>query len=509
MSPKVQIKQLQSMCVKNFSYYLTYVLSDEKCKHRKAVDEYLTNVSFPVRQSLLEHILNSENLDAATRFNCLNVLLKNNVKLLETGIFPYTYYVKILEVIIRRGKNLQQLNLRGLWVHDEPELVQELLCKLNNLRILIIPHIGADFILKPIGCCSQLSVLDISGECPFSSEELCEFGSLSIKVLYIGSYGKKKLCEPEEDSIKALSSIIKNLPNLTSIKTYSFTGSALFNLFYDDHSSSKTNLLHICDTQTTVANSEAIVKLCPKLQSIYLDAPEENVLLLIKQLEHLTNLRLARFDYVELVSYLQHSGAQICSLQLYSSKDIPIDVSYLSTVCPNLNYLDCYRVNLTVTQLDSYFMCLECIDILYCNVDEITLKYLFTNCPVLKKAVIGDILKITDGDIFRLCAECEFLYLEELWLSCAKYLTTTSVQLLMSHCPNLKSLGQLSGWNFYNMEGESLNNAEPKNLTPTESSVADSSAKATTAHSTFYAKSNSRIKILLFNSLLLFKLLRI
>ncbi|KAK5646395.1 hypothetical protein RI129_004859 [Pyrocoelia pectoralis] len=445
MSPKKIVNQLQSICTHRVSNIIVHALSEENCERNKNVEKYFSNSTFLVLQDLLKYILNSENLDAATRFNCLKVLLKHNVQVLETGIFPYSYYVKILRVIIKSGTGLQQLNLKGLWVHDQPELLEEVIRRLKNLKVLIIPHIAADFILKPIAECSQLSVLDISGECYFSANELSSFKSSSIKVLIIGSYGKKFFCEPEEKSFEVLASIIENLPNLTAIRTYSFVGCSLCNI-YERNPSFKSKLVYLHDTQTTIDAGVALVAMCSLLESLYLDFPKETVLISIKQLKYIISLKLSRFEYDELVDYLQEAGDQLRTLQLYNMRHVPVDLSYISLTCPNIVHLDLYRLSLTVSQPDSYFMCLQSIDVLYCNVEDVIVRYILTNCPFLKRFIVGDILRITDGDLFRLCAECEFLYLEELWLSCAKYLTTTSVQLLMGHCPNLKSLGQLTGW---------------------------------------------------------------
>ncbi|XP_031328444.1 uncharacterized protein LOC116159573 [Photinus pyralis] len=445
MSPKKIVNHLQGICVHRVFNIVVHALSEETGVHNKNVEKYFANSTFLVLQDLLKYILNSENLDAATRFNCLKVLLRRNVQVLETGIFPYSYYVKILQVIIKSGTGIQQLNLKGLWVHDQPELLEEVLRRLKNLKVLIIPHIAGDFILKPISECGQLTVLDISGECFFSAVELSSFKSSSIKVLIIGSYGKRFLCEPEDKSSEVLADIIENLPNLTAIRTYSFVGSSLCRI-YERNPEFSSKLLYLRDTSTTTEAGKALVRMCSGLESLYLDFPNEGVLSSIKYLKRITTLKLSRFEYDELVDYLQDGGEALRELHLYNTRHVAVDVSYISLVCPNVVHLDLYRLSLTLTQTDSYFMCLQSIDILYCNVDDFIVRYILTNCPFLRRFIVGDILRVTDGDLFRLCAECELLYLEELWFSCAKYLTTTSVQLLMGHCPKLKSLGQLTGW---------------------------------------------------------------
>lgn len=445
MSPKNTVPTLNFICLKIVANHLIYSLSDDEGTNYQTVAGYLSNAAYSVLQELLLNILNSENLDASTRFSCLELLLNENVQILETGIFPHSYYEKILNTIIKGGGGLRQLNLKGIWIHDEPELLNELIKKLNNLRALAMPHIAGDFLLESISKCDQLSFLDIAGECVFSAEKLERFKSSSIKILDIGSYGKRSLCHPENDSCAVLANVIENLPNLTVLKTYSFVGSSLLKI-YERDPTFKTKLIYLHDTQTTNEMCEAIISLCPDLESIYLDTPQDNVLNLLSDLKSLNCLKLARFNYKDLLNYLRRSGSQLQTLKLSNLKDSELDLSMICLFAPELINFECFKIELKFTQFDCFFMNLKYLDISYCDTREFVVKCLLINCPFVKSFSIGDVLRLTDGDIFRLCAECDFLCLEHLWLSCARYLTMTSVQLLMGHCPSLRSLGQLSGW---------------------------------------------------------------
>ncbi|KAJ8932933.1 hypothetical protein NQ314_014311 [Rhamnusium bicolor] len=101
-------------------------------------------------------------------------------------------------------------------------------------------------------------------------------------------------------------------------------------------------------------------------------------------------------------------------------------------------------------------MALQNVELLYCDMSDNVIRYFLTNSPFLKRIVVGCVINMTDGDMFRLCAECEFRHLEELWFSCARYLTATSVEILMGHCPNLRVVGQLSGWDMQQDELDCL-----------------------------------------------------
>lgn len=117
MSPKKQPCDLNSICIKILSNQLIHALSDEEGIHQHKVSKYIYSATYDTLESLLQEILGkfflkkfplltnltitnflglTINLDASIRFSCLQVLLRMDVKTLETGIFPRFYYDKIL-----------------------------------------------------------------------------------------------------------------------------------------------------------------------------------------------------------------------------------------------------------------------------------------------------------------------------------------------------------------------------------------------------------------------------
>ncbi|XP_022907479.1 uncharacterized protein [Onthophagus taurus] len=446
MSPKNEVNPLSFLCLKFVSNVLIHSLCDDEGKNYKLVKNYLQDTTYEVIQDLLKVILSTENLDAATRFSCLEVLLREDVRRIDTGVFPGTYYEKILRVLTKSCGNLHHLNLKGVWVKEHTNLLCELLKKLKNLRVLIIPHIPDDNVLRTIVNCNKLSVVDISGECLFTEEGLRDLKSDSIKILHIGMYGKKEICQ-ENDSSELIATVIKQLPNLNVFKVYSFTGAALLKI-YENEPSFKTKLTYIHDTDTTLESLEAIIHLCPKLESANFNSPSSGVLNNFKNLHQLNCLKLSRPNYDDFNKYLIESGDRLQILKLNMIKDQRIDVSKICSYAPDLQTFECFKLKLSCTLPDTYFMNLQTIEILYCDITTCVLKYLLMNTPFLKRIVVGDVITITDGDVFRLCAECGFHNLEELWFSSARGLTIVSVELLMGHCQNLKVLGQLSGWNI-------------------------------------------------------------
>ncbi|KAI4457681.1 f-box/tpr repeat protein pof3 [Holotrichia oblita] len=444
MSPKNEVLPLNFLCLKYVSNILIHVLSDDEGKNYTTVERYLLDATFEVIQDLLKLILNTENLDASTRFSCLHVLLREDVRRVDTGVFPHSYYEKIMEILKVKCGSLQHLNLKGVWVREHPNLLSDLLTKLKYLRVLIMPHIPDDLVLETTVKLSKLSVLDISGECAFSENALRKLRSNSINILYIGMYGKKEICQ-NGDSTEVMADVILQLPNLNVLKTYSFTGSALLKL-YKKMPEYKTKLIYIHDTDTDKEILEAIVHLCPKLQSVNFNNPQDGVLCSLGRLKCLNSLKLSRPVYRDLTCYLAKSGGRLQVLKLNLIKENRIDVSAVCMYAPELQTLECFKLNLCCLQPDNYFMNLHTVEILYCDVSANVLRYLLMNTPFLRRIVVGDVIMMTDGDIFRLCADCEFQCLEELWFSSARCLTATSVELLMGHCRNLRVLGQLSGW---------------------------------------------------------------
>lgn len=445
MSPRNRVLSLSACCLKSISTQLTFLLSDDEGTHYAAVRRYLSDATHEVLQELLGIILSTENLDAATRFSCLQVLLRGDVKKLSTGIFPHSYYEKILEEIRESGVGLQHLNLKGVWVRDFPDLLSETIRKLKNLKALTIPHMADDGVLEAVIGCENLVALDISGECILTESALKTLKSEKITILDIGSYGKKDICNQDTNPFDILAEIIENLPNLNIIRTYSFTGKVLQKL-YTKQPNFKTRLKYLHDTETSVEDAEAIVTLCPEMENIYIDTPTSGVLDILSRLKRMHSLKLSKFDWLELINFLEASGSKLQVLKLNNCKESVVDLSKICYLATNLQTLECFKLDLTFSQPESYFMNLQITEILYCNLGNFALRCLLMNSPFLKKIVVGDVVHMTDGDVFRLCAECDFVNLEELWFSCARCLTATSVELLMGHCPNLKIIGQLSGW---------------------------------------------------------------
>ncbi|XP_018320650.1 uncharacterized protein LOC108733824 [Agrilus planipennis] len=447
MSPRCQVLPLQKLCCNTVATQLTQAVCDDEELDYETLQSYIRDSTYEVLQDLLNLVLASCCMDASIRFNCLQLLLREDVKRLETDVFPHNYYENILKTILEKGTGLTYLNLKGIWARENLSLLCDIVKGLKKLKTFVVPHIADDQLLNAIGTYGNLTCLDVSGECSFTSSNLVKFKSQSLKILSIGNFGKKDVCQDEQDSIETISKLVQNLPNLIALQTFSFTGNALSRV-YEKNSNFRTKLEYIHDTLTTEDTCEAIVKTCPNLKSVYLDTPLKNTLKVLSTLKSLHTLKLSKPLYEELMGYLEKSGYQIQVLKLISVKENVVDLGEICKNAPNLQTLECFKMSLTSTKIDYYFMHLESVDLSYCNTSNFILRFLLMNSPKLRRLVIGDGIKFNDDDMFRLCSECELLELEEVWFASAKCLTLTSVELLMTHCPKLKVLGQITEWDI-------------------------------------------------------------
>ncbi|CAH0553572.1 unnamed protein product [Brassicogethes aeneus] len=291
-------KIVTAKSLKVISSKIIHALADDEGLNDDAVENYILGATYEVVQDLLKHILNSIHLDASTRFSCLQVLLREDVKKLDTGIFPNSYYDKILQTICAKGKRLQHLNLR-------------------------------------------------------------EFGTG-----HIDSANKERTI--------------------------------------------KTKLTYLHDTGTNLDVIGAILNLCPNLESIHVANPEPGVIEKLVCIKKLNCLKLTRPIAAELMYLLRMSGPQLQVLKLNHNKNCSLDLSEICVNAPNLQTLECFQIKLTFSQLDTFFMCLSNVEILYCEVSDFVIKLFLSNSPFLKRIVVGCVINMTDGDLFRLCAGMRF-----------------------------------------------------------------------------------------------------
>lgn len=410
MSPKCPVPPLQDVTLSLVARQLIHALSRVSSEEDVAlpfamVSSYYESMgaTSDIFQDLLNLILGSEYLDPSVRYYTMRLLLKENVKSLATGIFPGPYYRKVLELIIEQGHHLTSLNLKGVWVKDEHlTLMYHLIKNLPNLTVLNIPYIANDEVLKYIGECNKvLKLLDVSGE-----TDITEIGidamlngnpqlTQSLTVVNIGMYGEENIDHTD------VALLMRRLPNLTNLGSYSFVGKAISHIYNTDCPPNfKTKLQYLHDTQTTVRTMKAMLTLCPVLETIYLEDPEQGVLPLVKDLSYVNKIKLNKFQCHELHQLLEKIGYKIVTLMLSASRG-SFNFTRIAETCRNLEVIEFYSIQTATHEEEIPFSKLEHIEIIQGNLSANLLKYLMTGSPLLKKLIIGDEIKLDDNDMSR------------------------------------------------------------------------------------------------------------
>lgn len=410
MSPKCPVPPLQeitlSLVARQLIHALSRVSSEEDAALSFAmVSSYYESMGATndIFQDLINLILTSEYLDPSVRFYAMRLLLKENVKSLATGMFPCPYYRKILELLIEQGHHLTALNLKGVWVKEEHlTLMYHLLKNLTNLTVLNIPYIANDEVLKFIGEHNKvLKLLDVSGE-----TDITEIGidamlngnpqlTQSLTVVNIGMYGEENIDHVD------VGLLIRRLPNLTNLGSYSFVGKSIYHIYNNDCPPNfTTKLQYIHDANTNMRTMKAILALCPALETIYLEEPESGVLALVKDLPVINKIKLNKFQCHELHQLLDKIGHKIITLMLSASLG-SFNFTRVAETCRNLESLEFYQIQTATHEEEIPFNKLEHIEIIHGNLSTSCLKYLMTGSPKLKKLIIGDEIKLDDNDMAR------------------------------------------------------------------------------------------------------------
>lgn len=350
-----------------------------------------------IYEELLKIVLNSDTLDASIRFTCLQMLLNESVQILVTQVFPISYYEKILQVITAQGRGIRYLNLKGVWVkEDNMSFMYELIKHLPYLKRLIIPHIANDDLLKHIGLYSKsLKLLDISGETDITEigiEYLCYgISKNNLSIVDIGSLGEENICHMD------IALLIFNSPNLTSLVSYSFVGKSLLYIYENRDPKFKCKLNYIHDTGTNKKTMNAIVELCPKLEQVYLDTPDNGVLQKLSSVK-LTRLKIYKFYCAELYPLLEEIGKYVLEhLTLIKGRG-QMEIERIIRSCFILRDLDFYMMDSLSYNGDYSFQKLQGLEILSSPLSTSSLKNFICRTTSLKRLAV-DTVNFTDEDM--------------------------------------------------------------------------------------------------------------
>lgn len=381
-----------------------------------------------IYQDLLKIILGSDYLEASIRYTCLRSLLNESVQQLNTEIFPFAYYDRILQVIATQGTGLRSLNLKGVWIKDEHmSTMYDIIKKLPNLTKLSIPYIADDDLLSVIAENSKkLKVLDISGETDITEIglECLSMGVAreSLTIVNIGMLGEENICHTD------VALLILCLPNLTNLQTYSYVGKSLLYIYEEKNQNFKCKLKYLHDTATTESCLDAIVSTCPELESIYLDSPNSGILNKLSALK-LRQIKIYRFSCSEFIDVLEDIGDRLVHLTLIKGKG-SIDLGRIAFTCSNIIDLDCYMMEQLLYTFERKFNGIEGLEILNSPMAATSLKHFLCRSTSLKRLAV-DTVHFTDDDMVGIFLENRFNWLEDIWFTSAKNLTLNTVEVNM------------------------------------------------------------------------------
>lgn len=232
---------------------------------------------------------------------------------------------------------------------------------------------------------------------------------------------------------------------MATLSSYAFVGKAL-KYIYNRNKKFLCNLKYIHDTKTTKDICDAVYQTCPILEGLYFDTPENGVIETISRFQNLTSLKLNKFQCLDFHRLVQTWGSSLQTISVCLGRGI-FDISKLAQACPNLSKLGFYKMEFISHTTEDYLPKLNHLEVTYSELTPSCLRYILSKSPNLKHISIGDEVGITDGDLYRLCADFCLLSLEKVWFNNARYLTINAIHLLMSHCPELRILGKMTGWN--------------------------------------------------------------
>lgn len=413
MSKKCKVYSLSECALVELSNVIVSALTSIQNSPELELDQAVVMVSITeymemagatsnIYQDLLHYVLNSEELDAMMRFTCIQMLLNNGVQYLATQIFPISYHKRILRAIATYGTGLRVLNLKGVWVKEEHmPLMYEVIRNCRYLTKLQVPYIANDELLEEISYfLSYLQVLDISGKTDITdigmdvlSKGICRE---TLTVVNIGMPGEENICHTD------LALVLANCPNVVTFSTYSYVGLALKYIYNNVNLNFKCKLKYIHDTGTTMDTLQSIVKMCPKLESLYLDSPQPGILHEIAY-TRLYRLKLCKFYCHELMDLLPSIGCHLRQLALIKGVG-NIELSHLFRFCATLTDLDCYNVeNLTfMSNINSRNLLLNIqgLELASCSISIGELKSLLFHAQNLKRLAL-DIVGFDDNDMFE------------------------------------------------------------------------------------------------------------
>lgn len=260
----------------------------------------------------------------------------------------------------------------------------------------------------------------------------------NISYIDIGMLREENICHED------VALLIENLPNLKKIVTYSYVGRSI-RFIHKQNPNFRCKLQYAHDTDTSEDALDSIVQCCPELESIYLDTPSPGILNKLINLRRLEQLKLYKFSCDELMTeLLPKIGYNLHQLTLIKGKG-HCDLGMLARRCPLVLELECYLMDMLTFACDGEFQSLQGLEILNSCMNNFALKaFIVAHAKTIQRLGI-DTVSFKDEDIRHIFLNHRFENLQDVWFTSAPNLTMEAVEVFMQ-LPEIKSLGQLTGW---------------------------------------------------------------
>lgn len=296
--------------------------------------QIVSSLPVELKYPLLHRILSDRHLTDHVRLQSLEIFLDQNTRFFSFIQMPLNHYPitkGIIEIIPTLCPNIETIDFTNLFFKSElKDKFKTLLKTCKNLQTLSLDiHNFDDAIYELIF--QDFDTLDCD----------IQKGLGKIKTLLL--HGNFRFSD--------LTQCLTRLPNLQSFGRNPLCGKALchYNETYPS-TSSKFNLIDICDHGTMLPTLEIFAKLCPQTKKLRLTRPDNIVVENLCKLQSLTELELYYFDSNRLIKYLKQSGENITKLRLFKDAwDIEKDL--ICELCPNLEELQLFK---TFSQMMHY-----------------------------------------------------------------------------------------------------------------------------------------------------------
>ena len=400
------------------------------------------------------------NFEPMTIFiNQMNIV----VNLTEVAIHPhlrnidFSLWPKIMRHVLYKNlyrmTGLEKLDLgsgSGGWkTSDVEKLIVSGVSSMKSLTSLCLCFDCTDHILSVVGQnCRNLQCLDITASRSVTDR--------SVNVLLNCKELRELHLYRTSVSVEGYAVLLKGLPKLEDLGRCDEFGYILEHLHSTENNVGPFGLRIFQSRDVTTYHLNLLIEMCPSVNhvSIYHDERISD-LTVLSALDDLSELKLLSCDFFtdRIKQLLEVKGYNLTWLHLEHVEEIDLNaLFYISQYCPNLKKLTFYNceflehTSLSLKKLPVQpFRFLERI-MCVAECALVHLEFLLSNCFNIKFIQLGSSTGIGDTTMAKVLSKNPMKHLEELKILYSDNLSMKTVELLMTHCDNLRVLSELESW---------------------------------------------------------------